>query len=141
MKRVKLNGILYFFTILCLLVSVASAAAPAEDQIQPYYLRIATIGSDFSISSSGYARCYGYVELHNMTDTAELTVELQRSTNGSDWETIKDWTASDKCTVELDKGWYVASGYSYQIHITVKVYTSSGSLVETVTKDSLSSKY
>lgn len=141
MKRDKLNGILCFFAILCLLVSVASAVVPTENPVQPLFIRITRLSRDFSVSSSGYANCYGRVELDNTSDTAELTMELQRSTNESDWETIKDWSASGKCVVELNKGWYVASGYSYRIHITAKVYTSSGSLVETVTRDSVIAKY
>lgn len=141
MKRVKFSGILCVLVVLCMLVSMASAAVPAEDPIQPCFIRITRLSTDFSISASGYADCYGRVQLDELTDSAELTVELQRSSNKSSWETIKDWSASGKCAVELNKGWYVVSGYYYRIHITAKVYTSSGSLAETASDDSVIARY
>lgn len=141
MKRVKLNNILCIAVVLCLLISMAYATTPVENQVQPHFIRIVHLSTDFSISASGYADCYGRVELDNLTDSAELTVELQRSSNKSSWETIKDWSASGKCAVELNKGWYVASGYYYRIHITAKVYTSSGSLAETASNDSVIARY
>ena len=141
MKRIKINNILCIFLILSLLISTASAAIPSENPIHPRFVRIAHLSSSCSISSSGYADCYGQVDLNRTSDTAELIMELQRSSNGYDWDTIKSWTASGKCAVELSKGWYVASGYSYRVHITVRVYTSSGSLVETATEDSFTAKY
>lgn len=141
MKQVKLKRILCTLVILCVLVSTASATVSDDGQIQPYFIRISSLSTSFSVSSSGYADCYGRVELYKTSDTSELTMELQRSTNKSDWETIKDWTASGKCTVELDKGWYVVSGYYYRIHITAKVYTSSGSLAETASDDSVIARY
>lgn len=137
MKQVKLNGILCILLTLCMLVSIASAAVPTEDGIQPYYIKIVSFSTNFSVSSSGYADCYSNVTLDNTYDTAELTMELQRSSDQSNWETIKDWTNSGKCTVELDKGWYVTSGYYYRIHITADVYSTSGSLVDSATKDSV----
>jgi len=120
-----------------MLVSIASAAVSTGDSIQPRFIKITRLSTDFSVSSSGYADCYSSVTLDNTSDTAELTMELQRSTNKSDWETIKDWTASGKCVVTLDKGWYVVSGYYYRIHITADVYSTSGSLVDSATKDSV----
>lgn len=141
MKRVKFNGILCTLVTLCMLISIASAAVPTEDPIQPLYIKITRLSTDFSVTSSGYADCYSKVTLDNTSDTAELTMELQRSSNQSNWETIKDWTISGKRTVELDKGWYVASGYYYRIHITANVYTSSGSLVETASDDSVIARY
>lgn len=141
MKKFKLKSTLCIALILCVLVSTASATVSDESQIQPYFIRISSISTNFSVSSSGYADCYGQVELYKTSDTAELTVELQRSSNQSNWETIKDWTTSGKCTVELNKGWYVASGYYYRIHITAKVYTSSGSLAETASDDSVIARY
>lgn len=137
MKQFNVKSILCILVILCVLVSTASATVSDEEQIQPYFIRIASLSTSFSVSSAGYADCYGEVEMHNTTDTAELTMELQRSSDKSNWETIKDWTNSGKCTVELDKGWYVASGYYYRIHITADVYSSSGSLVDSATKDSV----
>lgn len=141
MKRIKINGILCIFLILSLLASTASAAVPDVNPIQPCYVRIAHMTTGLSISSSGYADCRGGVDLDKASDTAELTMELQRSSNGSDWETIKDWTASGKYAVELSKGWYVASGYTYRVHITARVYTSSGSLAETATENSFTVRY
>ena len=141
MKRIKINSILGIFMVLSLLISNASAAIPSENPIQPCFVRIVHLSSSCSISSSGYADCYGQVDLDKTSDTAELTMELQRSSNGDDWETIKGWITSGKYAVELSKGWYVASGYIYRVHITARIYTSSGSLVETAIEDSFNVKY
>ncbi len=90
-----------------------------------------------NISSSGRADCYSQVVLDNTSDTAELTMELQRSNGGNSWRTIKTWSTSGSDTVTLDKDWYVTSGYTYRVHITVDVYTSSGSFAETESEDSM----
>lgn len=141
MKRVKLSSILCMALILCLMISMAYAAAPAEDPVQPQFIKIVHLITDFTVSSSGYADCYSKVTLDNSSDTAELKMELQRSTDEKDWETIKDWSTSSKYSAKLDKGWYVLSGYYYRIHITANVYSSSGSLVDSATKDSDSVRY
>lgn len=141
MKRIKFNRILSFFAALCLLVSAASAAVPTEDTVQPRYTGISKLTADLSISSSGYASCYGYVRLSSSSYSANMTVELQRSGNGTSWTTIKDWSTSGSYTLELDKGWYVVSGYYYQVVTTVEVYNSSGSLVGTAPGSSVSVYY
>ena len=127
---------------LCLLVLVSplipnAAAAMWDEGIQPHYTRILGIDVGLDISSSGRADCYSQVVLDNTSDTADLTMELQRSNGGNSWRTIKTWSTSGSDTVTLDKDWYVTSGYTYRVHITVDVYTSSGSFAETESEDSM----
>ena len=131
---------------LCLLVLVSpliptASAAMYDEGIQLHYSRILGIDVGLDISSSGRADCYGQVALDSISDTADLTMELQRSNGGNSWRTIKTWSTSGSDTVTLDKDWYVTSGYTYRVHVTVNVYTSSGNLAETESENSLTVNY
>lgn len=112
-----------------------------SDFIQPRYTRIAAFDVRLTISSSGYAECFSRVKSATSTDTIDLTMELQRSTDGESWDTIKSWDTSDSGAAHLDKGWYVSSGYSYRVHAIAEVNTSSGTLAETAPADSLVINY
>ena len=48
---------------------------------------------------------------------------------------------NDSGGVEMDKSWYVTSGYYYRTAATATVYTSGGSYVESVTIHSQSDYY
>lgn len=123
---VKLFGLM---AAICLLVTSASAAVDTGT-IQPQYARIAFSSATLEIASSGRAQCCATVCLGNLTDTADLTMELQRSTNGILWTGLKSWNASGQGTVVLDRIYYVVHGYYYRVVATSKVYTS-GTLAET----------
>lgn len=135
---------LTLFLCLLLLVSplIPTAAATMQDEgIQLHYTRIWGIDVGLNISLSGRADCYSQVVLDDTSDTAELTMELQRSNGGNSWRTIKTWSTSGSDTVTLDKDWYVTAGYTYRVYATVNVYTASGNLAETESEDSLKVTY
>ena len=131
MKTKKLIRLFTLLVALCLIVPSASATATNEKMVQPRYTNITQFYADLELTSGWRADCYAYVKLANSTDSANLTMELQRSSNGSSWSTIKAWTTSGRGTVTLDKSYYVTSGYSYRVVATVEVYTSAGTLAET----------
>lgn len=80
------------------------------------------------VSSNGKALCYSSASAGS-THRIYMTVKLQRLQSGS-WTTVKTWTSSATQYCEIEKSWYVASGYYYRNLTTVSVYTSSGSLLE-----------
>lgn len=129
----------YFVCLLLTLGLLAfTAFTTAQDMtLQPRYSNIRSLTASLEISKSGCASCYGEVVLANSTDTAELTMELQRNSGGTSWHTVKSWDMDGKGTVCLDKDWYVMSGYSYRVHVTAEIYASDESLVETAPTDSL----
>lgn len=130
----------------CLLLTtsllISTAFISVQDEtLQPRYTNIRSLTASLEISKSGCASCYGKVMLTKSTDTAELTMELQRSSDDTSWNTVKTWETSGSGTIYLDKDWYVTSGYSYRVHITADVYSSNGYLVESEPTDSLTTSY
>ena len=102
---------------------------------------IHSLATTVKISDSGQAICQGRATLNAITNSASLTMKLQRSSNGSSWTTLKTWTATDTGTIFMEESWPVAPGYYYQTVVTAEAYTSSGSVAETVTASSAVVKY
>ena len=121
--------------LLLLGVLMANLVTAQAAQIGPMYIGISQLASTLSISSSGGASCNGRVAVLNGYK-ADLTVELKQ-----DGATIKTWTSSGSGTISAGGTYYVASGHSYYVTSTAKVYNSSGTLVESPSKDSPSSSY
>ena len=132
----KLVGILCAMLVLSIFPFTAFAAQPVtawgDEIIARRFEKVRLIEADLSIPSSGIASCYGRVEPKSTSDTVTLVMELQQYTGGA-WKTIKNWSTSGGGTLSLDKIWAVLSGYYYRVVVTAYVYTSSGSLAETVT--------
>ena len=63
---------------------------------------------------------------------SEITLALQKSTNGRTWSNVASWTGSG--SEKLTKSRFVTSGYDYRCKLTVKVYNSSGNYVTTYTQ-------
>ena len=63
-----------------------------------------------------------------------MTLELQRSSDNSNWNTIKSWTKSGSGQVKIEESYYVTHGYYYRCKLTVSVLDSSGNYIETVSK-------
>lgn len=144
MKKRTFTYVLALITIVCLLASSASAAAPDTlngDTIQRRLTYIHSLATTVKISDSGQAICQGRATLNAITNSASLTMKLQRSSNGSSWTTLKTWTATDTGTIFMEESWPVAPGYYYQTVVTAEAYTSSGSVAETVTASSAVVKY
>lgn len=144
MKKRTFTYVLALITIVCLLASSASAAAPDTlngNTIQRRLTYIHSLATTVKISDSGQAICQGRATLNAITNSASLTMKLQRSSNGSSWTTLKTWTATDTGTIFMEESWPVAPGYYYQTVVTAEAYTSSGSVAETVTASSAVVKY
>lgn len=138
MKKHVFTRIWGVAVIVCLLVStMLPAFALNSDDIQPRLTRIDGMGAEIFLTTSDRADCYSFVELVNTTDKVTLTMELQRSSNGSSWTTIKSWSTTGSDFVSLDKSWYiVTSGYSHRVVATATAYNSAGVFMESVTATS-----
>lgn len=50
-------------------------------------------------------------------------MQLQRSSNGRTWSTVRNWSSSGTGSALLDKIYYVSPGYDYRLHVTATVIT------------------
>lgn len=110
-------------------ITTAFSSATATSIVQPRYTGIASISAALRIPSGGASVPYGSVYVRDGY-SADMTLELQRSSNGYSWSTIKDWTTSGTGVLTLEKTYYVTPGYDYRAKCSVKVYNSSGALVD-----------
>lgn len=139
MKRRTISLIALVLLMASILVMPASAAEETPT-VTPRYVNIMGFNASISVNSSGKAACYSFVETANTSYTIYLSIALQRYKDGA-WTTIKSWSGSGTGEVEMDKSWYVTSGYYYRTSATATVYTSGGSFVESVTIRSQSDYY
>lgn len=130
----KWNKMLLCGLLVCCLISTAvfAESAVTETSITPRYTYIASIGTNIGISLSGKATCYTGVTLYEETHSCTLEMILQKD-DGTGWDDVKKWTASDGWDLDLEEIWYVTSGYEYRTKNTIRVYNASGRLIETVT--------
>jgi len=106
-----------------------------EGGIMPRYTYVAEIIMGFDIAGDGKSYCSTGVTLHSNSYTCTLEMTLQRYEDG-DWEDVKTWSTSGGQDVDIEKFWYVVSGYEYRTSNVVRVYNTNGHLVETVTVES-----
>jgi len=101
--------------------------------ITPQWTYISMICPGLWISSSGKATCQGFASAYDSSHTTRLTVELQKYNSGS-WSTIKSWSASATgiSIAAVEEDYYVVHG-TYRVSNNVKVYNSSGTLLENKT--------
>lgn len=137
MKIYMMRGIAALLLVVCFVgeTNLFAYAVDNTDTIQPYYVGTSGIGCSLSISS-GKATCKGYVYLYSGY-TSSLTLNLQKYSDGS-WKTLKTWTGSGN---SIEKPYYVSSGYQYRVTFTAKVYNSSGTLVDNITRTSPTKSY
>ena len=105
------------------------------------YVNIRLLQAGLTIDSSGMANCTGRVTLYSSSNTANLSLVIQKYT-GSGWSTIKAWSTSARGTTptSIVKSWDVARG-QYRVSTTAKVYNSAGTLLETQTVYSATKTY
>lgn len=112
--------------------------APLSDsEITPYYLAIHSIF--VNISNSGRT-VYASADCNFLSGyTTKMTVNLQKSSNGSSWlKTLGFGTASSSDgEVSLNDSATVSSGYYYRVQATITVYDGN-TVIESVTKYSSS---
>lgn len=124
-----------FLALSCITTTLSNAAA-----IEPRYVGLSSLIVSFDISSSGLSVSYGSASLRSGY-TADLSLELQRSSNGYSWSTIKDWSTSGSGKITLEKSYYVVAGYDYRAKCSVQVYDSHGNLVDSDTAYSATVSY
>ncbi len=112
-------------------LSAYAANANTDKPMSPRFSYILSMSAGLEINSAGKAVCGGTVTPSSNTYTSDLTVSLQQKT-GTGWSTIKSWTDSGEgyLGVNLEGHWYVVHG-TYRVCSTAKIYSSSGTLLET----------
>ena len=137
MKKRSLQIMITLLVAISILSASLSANAAIGNgiPIQPLWLGTIDIEAELSLTPLGRADCTGVVEVDDGY-TADMTMELQRSTNLVTWETVNSWTASGGGTLELNKSYYVATGYYYQVKVSADVYNAYGTLIESPSKTS-----
>lgn len=104
--------------------------------VEPLYVGVISRSCVLSISS-GVATCKGTVNLKS-NYSANLTMKLQRSANGTSWTTLQTWSGTG---TSLTKSRSISSGYKYRCTFNIKVYNSSGTLVDNITATSAIKSY
>lgn len=136
----KSKRIIPLFCALLLLFSMLSSTAlayepetPPDDPDDPSpYTYIAMIDVDLNITSSGLTQDYCQVYIPDSTCSCWLYMYLERwNSSTGEWDVVKSWSKSGSGTITLDKEWYVAYGYAYQLRNVIYVYDADGRLGET----------
>lgn len=126
-------------TLMLVLITVGgiSVSAAQTEPLQPLYTGLSRISPNLTISS-GTIFCEDTIMVRSGY-TANVTWELQ---GGIDKLTpITTWTDSGSNILQLNKTRVAISGYSYRLKTNVKVYNSTGKLVDDVTKFSVTVSY
>ncbi len=142
MKRRTIRSLAALFAVLCLLTASLSAGAVTNtpSPIQPRWTGASDITADLAMNPGGRAHCCGKVVLRSGY-TGDMTMTLQRSTDQRTWSEVTSWSTSGSGTLELEKDYYVPSGYYYRVEVKVDVKNSSGKLIESPSKASSVSAY
>lgn len=122
-------------SVLLLTGILASNLVVHAENIMPRYTGITLLVSSLTISNAGAAKGNGSATARSGY-TVDLTVELKR-----DGSIIKTWTSSGSGTISAGGTYYVTSGHEYVVTTTATVYNSSGTLIETISKDSATKSY
>ncbi|OCN01401.1 hypothetical protein A7X67_02025 [Clostridium sp. W14A] len=141
-----------FISAIILALLVISQSLPAfaaektvsRDSTVPIHVNFVTIRllqSGLTVDSSGKASCTGKATLYSSSDSAQLSVQLQKYSNGS-WSTVKTWSkvVQGNTPTNIVNSYYVVNG-TYRVSCTIKVYNASGALLETQTAYSSTKTY
>lgn len=124
---------------LLLICTVANSSVYASDSypIEPYYVGTSqiTLSLDLNSTSLGadLAECFAIVMLYDGY-SADVTLNLQRSSDKTNWKTIKSWEGSGEEEIRIDEEYFVVNGYYYRVGVLVYVYYENGNLAEIITK-------
>lgn len=136
--------ILIWCMTLCLLVPLGirvAAVSPETEVGQPVPYYIGTVGTSasISISSSGEAACWGYLDCYRGY-TADAAMRLQWRDSDGTWINYKSWYGEGTC-VDFDETWNVPKGRTYRVKVVADIYDEDGNWVEIVDVASGSEKY
>ena len=125
-------------------VSVYTAAATEEEVLDVglFYQYTENLTATLIIDSAGNATCNGKITPKDSSYTCSIIVKLQRQSGGS-WTSIATWSDSGRGYAGASAGGTkkVSSGYSYRVSVTTVVKNSSGSVIETPSKNSVTRTY
>ena len=130
--------------LLCLLVPLGlqvSAVSPSEEAGQPvpYYIGTFSTSASISISDSGEAACWGYVDCYRGY-VADAVMRLQWKNANGVWIDYKSWYGEGTC-VDFDETWNVPKGRTYRVRVIGDIFDEDGNWVEMVDAVSGSVKY
>ncbi|MGX8709506.1 MAG: hypothetical protein ACQGTM_04590 [bacterium] len=94
MKKFISTIIIALLVISQSLPAFAAGKTVSRDSTVPIHVNFVTIRllqSGLTIDSSGKANCVGKVTLYDNSNHAQLSVQLQKYSNGS-WSTVKTWS-------------------------------------------------
>ena len=136
--------ILVWCMALCLLVplGIQTAAVSSDKEIGqpiPYYIGTVGTSASISISASGEAACWGYLDCYRGY-TADAAMRLQWLDSDGTWINYKSWYGEGTC-VDFDETWNVPKGRTYRVKVVGDVYDEDGNWVEIVDVASGSVKY
>lgn len=135
MKKNVVNRVAFTLVMVAALYAVTGNAfatgvkdlAASVGIVSPRYATIRSLSADLAISSAGRASCQVEVSLYG-SYKREITMYLQNQNSG--WQTVEFWSgAGNVC----DGSYYVLKGDSYRVKGDLRVYDSSGKLVESAT--------
>ena len=119
-----------------LFVCPIQAALPEE--MNPYYTGVYSVAANLRIVNDllGKSESQAVVILRSGY-SAEVSMTLKQiSSSGVD--ELKSWNDSLDATGEVKHTYYIPSGYTYTLVVSIDVYDSNGDFVETIaTNDSM----
>jgi len=134
----KVLSIFLMFAVICSFAMITEPAQASDSGILCWAC-IRNAGAGLSITSSGYATCTG--SLTHSGSSGKVQVTLQRYQNSA-WTAIKSWSDSRTGAIcGVTGNYYITKGYSYRVKVSVYVYNSSGSLLESDTVYSSTKSY
>ena len=133
MKRFLCAVLIVCLLISCMSIGVSAAGEPAGDNSR--YTGLVGMTASLSISDLGRAVVSVSMDLRSGYK-AQMHVDLHQEGDYTS-SVPKSWDISISEEGEPWAGvWYVYSGYIYYATVTLDVYTTGGTYVETITLDS-----
>ena len=129
---------LYLLVPLGIQVSAVSPEKPVGEPV-PYYIGTFSTSAAISISGSGEAACWGYVDCYRGY-VADAVMRLQWKNENGVWIDYKCWYSEGTC-VDFDETWDVPAGRTYRVKVAAVIYDEDGDAVEIVDVASGSEKY
>lgn len=114
---------------LCMAEETAS-----DDPILYRYSYISSINATLNISGSS-AECYGRVTCASSSYDIAITMTLKRQ-SGSSWVTVVSWSGNGSLIATLNETVVLSVEGSYKVVVVGKIKNSSGTVLETATKES-----
>ena len=109
-----------------------------DDLVAPCYTHISVIRAILSEGILGFVTCTSNGVTFKENVTMEVTCCLQRCTEDTVWEDYKTKTETlnESGTLTIEKNWFAPANYAYRVKTTVKIKSTSGTVLETATLNS-----